>query len=181
MMKTSTSLACLLVLGFWAGQSAAERDWPGPDEDPGFEGDFEDIPAYPRQADLLKIGSLPPRPQFEYWVDEPSLSVHDDGVVRYSLVVTAKSGGASNVRYEGIRCTTEEYKTYAYGGGNGPLKRARRPQWLPIRSDANDPARMDLKKFYFCVEGQGRPKSLDEILSALRYGPRDAEVQGFLY
>jgi len=182
----------LLLLGVLPPWSWAEEPWPVPDEHDmrELEGQFEDkpwleqevvIPAYPQKGNLLKIRSLPPEPQFEYWVDEQSLSVEKDGVVRYSLVITAKSGGASNALFEGIRCATDEYKTYAYGGGSGPLRPARHPRWMPIRSDPSHPARQDLKKFYFCIESQGRPKPINEILSALRYGPRDAEVQGFLY
>jgi len=59
------------------------------------------------------------------------LSIGDDGVVRYILVVKT-AGGATNVTFEGIRCDTREQKYYALGQPSGNWTRARNPQWRRI-------------------------------------------------
>lgn len=79
-----------------------------------------------------KVDTLPPLPQdkhllpFEvsasstlsYAIDAPSVSVGKDGVVRYAVVITSPQG-ARNVNYEGIRCDTYEWRSYAAIDENG--------------------------------------------------------------
>jgi len=74
-----------------------------------------------------KLTSLPPLPQPEakllpfgvsndtpltFAIDPASVSVGNDGVVRYTVVITTPTGGR-NVNYEGIRCETYEWRLYA--------------------------------------------------------------------
>lgn len=69
------------------------------------------LPPLPQAADLVPFevsGNTP----LKFAVDGKSLSVGDDGVVRYTVVVTSPSG-AHNVNYEGIRCDTYEWRQYA--------------------------------------------------------------------
>lgn len=51
-----------------------------------------------------------------------------DGVVRYVLVATSASG-VKNILYEGLRCDTGEFKTYARYGTDGQWKPVADPQW----------------------------------------------------
>lgn len=75
------------------------------------------LPPYPKDADLIEF-QVSSGATFRFFVDAASLSVGDDGVVRYTLVARSPSGTA-NVSFEGIRCITKSYKVYARGtGGN---------------------------------------------------------------
>ncbi|WP_374241686.1 CNP1-like family protein [Zoogloea sp.] len=122
------------------------------------------LPAYPSAADLIPL-DVRSSTSTRFFVDARSLSLAEDGVVRYTLVVRG-AGGAENVSFEGIRCATAERKLYAL---------ARAGEWVPARSDAwrqiEDNAfnrqHAVLAKEYFCPPGAARP-SLPEILDLLR-------------
>jgi len=106
-----------------------------------FESSFDDtakpwqeieamLPAAPRPENLIQFeagGATPHR----HYIDERSLTVGTDGVVRYTLVVRT-AGGATNVSFEGMRCATKEAKLYATGTRDGGWVRARDPQWRRI-------------------------------------------------
>lgn len=172
-------LLVLLWTALLAGVATAVEKFPD-EVEPQFPGTFEEpepwmerelpLPPYPDDSDLLHVAPIRADPQFDYWVDKENLSVSDDGVVRYTLVISAKTGNARNLRVEGIRCGTTEYKTYAYGTDQGTLKLARRSVWTPIRDDASDHIRGDLKRYYFCKEGHGAPFPRKQILHYLRVG-----------
>jgi hypothetical protein len=75
------------------------------------ENKVDTLPSLPLPGDLLPFvvsGNTP----LTFSVDAKSLTVGDDGVVRYTVVVTSPSG-AHNVNYEGIRCDTYEWRQYA--------------------------------------------------------------------
>ena len=75
------------------------------------EDKVDTLPALPTTSNLIPFdvsGNTP----LTFAVDAKSLSVGDDGVVRYTVVVTS-TGGAHNVNYEGIRCDTYEWRQYA--------------------------------------------------------------------
>jgi len=85
------------------------------------------IPPYPRPENLVPFeggGASPHR----FFIDAQSLSIGEDGVVRYTLLVRT-AGGATNVSFEGMRCETREQKYYALGRADGSWMRARDPQW----------------------------------------------------
>ena len=88
------------------------------------------IPPYPKDGNLVQFDAGPASPH-RFYIDTQSLSIGDDGVVRYVLVVKA-AGGAVNVTYEGIRCDSREQKYYAVGHAGGGWTRARNPQWRRI-------------------------------------------------
>jgi hypothetical protein len=75
------------------------------------ENTVDTLPSLPQAANLLPFevsGNTP----LAFAIDSKSLSVGDDGVVRYTVVVKSPSG-AYNVNYEGIRCDTYEWRQYA--------------------------------------------------------------------
>lgn len=102
------ALALLLAASAAHGQLAdTNPDWK--------EGEAPAPPA------LRTNGLIPleiPGSQLRYGVDPASVSLGSDGVVRY-VVVAASAGGAVNGIYEGIRCSTGEYKVYARNSGKG--------------------------------------------------------------
>jgi hypothetical protein len=73
------------------------------------------LPPYPRDADLIEF-QVSSGATFRFFVDAASVSVADDGVVRYTLVARSPSGVA-NVSFEGIRCVSRSYKVFARGTG----------------------------------------------------------------
>jgi len=125
------------------------------------------IPAYPKPENLLKFYAGAATPH-SYFIDRASVSVGDDGVVRYTLMIKT-SGGATNVSFEGIRCEGREIKIYAFGRPNGEWSRARDSRWKRIEAqEVNDYHRL-LHGDYFCPsKRQAAP--LPQIFHTLKYG-----------
>lgn len=142
-----------------------------------FEADFDEgrkawkeieaqIPAYPRPENLILFETAPAGHQF--YVDAPSVSVGDDGVVRYTLFVKT-AGGAINVSFEGIRCETREQKYYAVGRRDGTWMRARDPVWKRIEVREFNRPHQVLYADYFC-DGKAPVANTRAAVDALRYG-----------
>ncbi len=128
------------------------------------------FPAYPSSADLIPL-DVRSSTRTQFFIDPRSLSLADDGVVRYVLVVRG-AGGAESVSFEGIRCATAERKLYALGRG-GEWVPSRNDSWQWIVDNALNRQHAVLAKEYFCPPGSARP-SLAEILDLLR---KDAGVR----
>jgi hypothetical protein len=153
------------------------RDW---------DSDFDDgrkpwkeiearIPSYPRSGDWVPFSAGGASPH-RFYLDARSLSVGDDGVVRYTLVVKA-AGGATNVTFEGIRCELREQKVYAVGQPDGNWARARNPQWRRIVPQDINGHHYVLYSEFLCAGG--RPvASVREMLQLLRSGTFVAPAGG---
>ena len=105
----------------------------------------------------------------EMFIDEPSLSIGDDGVVRYTLLLRSPTG-SENLFYEGIRCSTREWRTYAFGdsqGGWSPVDENR--AWAPIRNLGVERYRERLYRYYLCDPAMGTLRRA-EMLKRMRYG-----------
>lgn len=126
-----------------------------------------DLPAYPKAADLLPF-FVSAATDNRFFVDAQSISVGQDGVVRYTLVVKA-AGGALNVSYEGMRCATEQVKLYAFGRDDGTWFKARNPQWRPIVYKDRNRQHHVLYDDFFCPGGiaVGSP---EQAVNALKSG-----------
>jgi hypothetical protein len=67
-----------------------------------------------------------------YGVDPASIRITpSDGVVRY-VVVASSASGARNVMYEGLRCSTAEFKTYARYSADGRWSPVSNPEWRSL-------------------------------------------------
>lgn len=100
---------------------------------------------------------------FKVFIDPDSLSVSEnDAVVRYWLVL--KSGKSRNTFYEGLKCTSREYKTYAFVNKWDPskVKIDKNAQWRAIETQSHNKFREELRQFFFC--NQVLPRSKAEIL-----------------
>ena len=124
------------------------------------------LPLYPKEERLIRFDTGPTG-ALRFFVDRDSLSVGEDGVVRYTLV--AKSDGAANVSYEGIHCPMRERKVYAYGRPDGTWREARDPQWVRIGPPVTDLHRFVLWSDYFCPR-RAPIRSANEGLDALKLG-----------
>lgn len=123
-------------------------------------------PAYPREENLLPF-FVSAASSFDFYIDGASLSVGEDGVVRYVLVARS-SQGAESVSFEGIRCSTSEYRVYATGTRGGGWTRSASP-WRRIAPREVQRWHNALRDEYFCPLGTpiGSPA---EGVAALRRG-----------
>ncbi|MEJ2529958.1 MAG: CNP1-like family protein [Gammaproteobacteria bacterium] len=134
------------------------------------------IPDYPDDGDLIQLPVLDTANKLEYYIDEKSLSVSkDDYVVRYTMVIEGKHG-SKNVFYEGIRCSTSEYKTYAFGNGKGKLRLSKKPEWKHVGSAGFTKFRAFLQDEYFCERIYPRPQQT--IIDSMKYTPPNKEYHG---
>lgn len=131
------------------------------------------IPAYPKQATLIAFDAGAATPH-RYFVDEKSISLGEDGVVRYTLVIQA-AGGATNVTFEGIRCETREKKTYALGHPDGSWVRARASGWRYIETREVNRHYNVLYGDIFC-RGKFPVDSVKDAIQALKQGA--SRIQG---
>lgn len=124
------------------------------------------IPAYPRPEDLIPFEAAKASGH-RYFVDGRSLSLGEDGVMRYVLVIKA-AGGATNVTFEGIRCDMRQQKIYAVGHANGGWSRARDPRWRRI-GDQEASQHGTLYDGYFCSRPSA-PATPSQALQLLKSG-----------
>lgn len=133
------------------------------------------LPPAPEPKNLVPI-YIGPANDNQFAVDEQSVTLSEDGVVRYTLVVTSSSG-ARNVSYEGIRCATGERRLYAFGRSDGTWSQARSNQWVRIENVSHNRHHSALFGDYFCTTG-GLVMSTDAARRVLRNGnpaaPRNA-------
>jgi len=122
-------------------------------------------PAYPDDRDLLAV-PLPPSDSVKAYLDAQSLSRALDRVGRYTLVVESPAG-ARSVFFEGIRCETREYKTYAIGA-DGALKPVKQPKWQPIPYLERNALRFTLYKHYVCDDASSA-RTPQELIPLLKY------------
>lgn len=144
------------------------RDWfdDGTATERWNESAFE-LPAPPSDSSLRRFFVSAASPN-DFYVDEASLEVGEDGVIRYVLVIRTP-GGAENVTFEGIRCASAERRLYAIGQGSGEWVDARRSEWEPIRANNYNMPRAALAANYVC-DGPAPPRNRAEALRWLRYG-----------
>jgi len=136
------------------------------------------IPPYPKEDDLLELRFEHPGSRFQFSIDPDAISLGEDGVVRYTLVLRSSSG-SKNIMYEGMHCTERQYKTYAWGTRKNQFRRLSKPRWQNIESGRGNWFRHDLWEYYLCGPKQSlkRTRSVPEILDAIKYH-RDAVPGG---
>ncbi len=150
---------------FLAGLSAPVSAGLLVDADPDWKEDEVVMPAAPREAALRAIDIGTPSPN-AFFVDEDSVGVGADGVVRYTLVVRAR-GGAENVSFEGLRCATFERRIYASGRKDGRWAPLKNSAWQPIVDNGYNRPRAALAHDYFC-DGPAGPRDREHALRLLR-------------
>ena len=126
------------------------------------------LPAYPREPQLIEF-FVAATSEFRFFVDAASVSVGDDGIVRYTLVARS-SAGAQNVSFEGMRCATQEVRLYAVGRDGGWVQRP--GQWRPIEARSVQRWHNALYREYFCPNKQPLLSRQEGINSLRRGGPR---------
>jgi hypothetical protein len=137
----------ILALAFCSAAAAASAQVVIPD----IFTDWKEIEAPPPPA-LRTEGLIPvdvSGTSLRFAVDPASIQVGTDGVVRYVVVATSKSG-AVNGMYEGIRCNTGEVKTYAWHNPGSGWVPASRAQWQDIYRTPNSRHSLAIAKSGVC-------------------------------
>jgi hypothetical protein len=172
-------LGILLIIAgpLCADDTGVDPLYRGEVERGGFEyDDSGDIPwienetkvlAMPQADDLrtVQIDALPGN--LELLIDETRITVDPkDRVVRVWLWVRSDSGAESGT-FEGFRCSTREYKVYAYANPrrDPPVRKATRANWLSAKKSRTANYRAELLNHYFC--GIRGTRDADEIRSAM--------------
>ena len=132
---------------------------------------------------VWKEAEVPPPPAFDvgklvffevspnsalvYGVDPASIGISKaDDVVRYVMVASSASG-ARNVMYQGLRCATGEFRTYARYSPEGGWKMAGQTDWLSLF--ANIPSRYALRFAQAgACDGSTAPQSVPVLVKRLK-------------
>lgn len=168
--RTQGALIILAALATF-GAAAQEKWWSSWDAD--FDEDKKPwkeiearIPAYPRPENLLPFAPADYSPH-RFFVDAQSLSMGEDGVMRYVLVVKT-AGGVTNVTFEGMRCSTREQKYYAVGQPQGSWAKAKNARWRTIRK-GDTGQHGALYDGYFCSDPE-LPTTPKRVIWQFKYG-----------
>jgi hypothetical protein len=155
-----TALLCLLA----SAQAQMLRDLPTDWKE-------TEVPAPPAfSLDRLQPFEVSVRSELRYGIDPATVTLGEDGVVRYVMVATSPSG-ALNARYEGVRCASGEVKTYAHWNPSPPgsWQAADQAQWRSLlEGHATRPALM-LARAAWC-EGATPNGNVARMLRDLRLG-----------
>ena len=125
-------------------------------------------PASIAKDKMLPI-DMPSHLSLRFAVDTSSISVDTDRVVRY--VIVASSANASNAMYEGIRCKTAEYKTYARMGSNGQWNIVQNPQWKLLADNGSRHTRAIAHQGV--CDGAAPATNAAEVIRMLKNPPRN--------
>ncbi len=87
------------------------------DMDPDWQESEVPAPSAFNRDTLLPL-EMPPYVSLQFGIDPASLAITPDGIVRY-VVVARSTSGSVTAFYEGIRCATAEFKTYARANNEG--------------------------------------------------------------
>ncbi len=165
--RTLMLLAAALLLPAYAGAQWEGWDYDFDREKKPWAEVQAQIPPYPKPQNLIEFEAGAASPH-HFYIDSESISVGEDGVVRYTLVIRT-SGGATNVTFEGMRCDMREQKYYAIGHKDGSWARARNPQWRHIEYKEVNRHHGVLHDDFFC-RGKFPVNSAREALDLLRRG-----------
>lgn len=176
MRRTLAVLAAVLIAGpafaakpFEDEPHRIQREIEEPE--PWKEGSYQ-LPPYPEEKHLVEVDVAPPGTPFTFAIDRENLNVGADNVVRYTIVITSRTG-ASNVLFEGIQCASPLYVTYAYGDGAGGFREASAPEWRVISGKGTESYRKFLREDYFC-DVTNTNLTLDRIRQRFKYPVRDS-------
>jgi hypothetical protein len=126
------------------------------------------MPAPPRPENLLPFEASGASAH-RFFIDARSISIGEDGVVRYTLVVKT-AGGSTNTTFEGLRCELRQQKYYAVGQPSGQWTRARNPQWRRIEQRDLNNHHSVLYADFLC-DGKTPIASVRGVVQTLKYGP----------
>ena len=160
MPPIKTCLALLGWLALWplaqAQLAAADPDWQE-----------STAPAAPKFEVKRLIGfEVNVNSTMRWGVDPDTLVVTPDGIVRY-VVVAQSPTGALNAMYEGVRCATGEYKTYARFNRDSGWNPVGNPEWKSMAEIQPSRHTLSLAKQGLCT-GSAPAGSVREMVRELK-------------
>jgi len=123
------------------------------------------LPEYPLEKNLIDTGVSKPGSPYRIYLDAQSLSVAEDGVARYTVVIVSDDG-IWNVSHEGLHCGKSAYRRYAYGM-NGKWQELPDSPWQPLESRGVNAYRKSFYTDYMC-DPSGPYLQPDEIIRRFR-------------
>jgi len=132
-----------------------------------------EVPPPPQfEVGRLMALEMPPYMSLKFGVDPKTITIAPDGVVRYVVVAYRDGSDTVNAFYEGVRCSSEEYKTYARYTGSG-WSTVPASEWKRI-DDRNSIYTAELARQSLC-QGHAPRGSVNDMLRELRR----PETQGY--
>jgi len=128
------------------------------------------LPAYPERRDAWVPFETTAVTKNRFFIDRESLQIAEDRTIRYALIIESPSG-VRNVSYEGMRCSTAEVKTYAWGTSEGKWYASKEPQWQPIRADRMNGQHETLYTRYFC-EAASAARTANDLIQLMQQKDR---------
>jgi len=125
------------------------------------------LPPYPDVNNLIAF-NVQTSADYQYAIDPESISIGEDGVIRFTLV-SRSSSGATNINYEGIRCETYERKLYAIGRDDKTWSKPRTSEWQVIDFVRQFYAQRELSRNLWCPDRQ-TVRTREEAISVLKTG-----------
>lgn len=126
-------------------------------------------PPLPNLDQLLPF-EITRRSELSYAIDPASVSVSksgSDGVVRYTVVIRSRSG-ATNIRYEGIRCDAFLWRLYSAANASGTAWEDISTDWARIEGSSLNGYHAALSSDYMCDNKSPAGKAAD-IVKRIRY------------
>lgn len=154
--KALTLIALLACAGASAQILAEDPDWR--------ESTVTSAPAFDVKR-LIRLES-PPGSSLAFGVDPATLLVTPEGVVRY-VIVASGPGGSLNVMYEGIRCSTAQYRIYARHHTETGWTQVRDGDWESLFGSASARHALTFARAGACT-GRSANTSADTIIRTLK-------------
>jgi len=158
--RVSSVFILLSALAACARPSSGDSDSKSAFDSKTWEEQKASLPPFLKTENLAPIYVGPTA--FEFLVDTTSISVNEDGTIRYTLIARSSSG-AMNVSYESIRCEIYERRLYALGRSDGTWSQARNTKWVPIRGAQYTTLADD----FFCTN-RGRARAAEDVVDLLK-------------
>lgn len=161
-LLAASAMIPLLCAAF--GAQAQLRD---PDAEPWKESAV--TPPASFSTDQLQPFDVAQTSALSYGIDPKTLSVGEDGVVRY-VMVARSSSGALNVLFQGVRCATAEVKTYARWNNNASSwNTSSKEEWQALSFSGFTRPAMMLARAGIC-DGKTINGTPQKILHTIRNG-----------
>lgn len=145
-----------------------EGPLPGIPEEEKFVEQNVQPPPYPEDSKLIEF-YLRGLTTNKFYIDGSSLRVDKDKVVRFVLVIRTPED-VRNVSFAGLRCSTREWKNYAFAREDHSWNKDESAEWKRIQDINFNNYQRTLYEDYFCIgsvlsaQPQGDAKKLVSIL-----------------
>jgi len=160
-MRFSTFLALVACLscttGVFAQLADLDPDWKERDAKP---------PATFRTDKLVPV-DMPRYVSVQVGIDPDSMTVGEDGIVRYVVVAVSRSGNI-NAAFEGIWCRTGQVKVYARAGNDKVWDDETAPQWTALSGNQRSKHGLALARQGVCEGRSAAAHSAQAIIGKLR-------------